>query len=315
VRSFRHPFGTSMGSKEVLAIGSVVLVADDADVARFHTKALSGAGYHVLWSSSLSGHVCRQPGMAAHSVWIVDVTLPASRGLEVVRWLRSLTPAAEVVVFSRAMDVSTAVELMKRGVSDVLDATAPTLVILEAISTAIARLGLAERRSNPELGRPAAYETAVQPARGSVTARFANLIIRGCGSPTDLKTLAQWARAVGVSYSALAELCRLVGVRPQHARDFVRILRAILHAPRQRCPLEMMLDVSDRRTLTHLLERAHLRRGTPWTEISVADFLRGQKFIEADNAVLTILDDLLAQPNSWGPSSAPRNGLSGVANV
>jgi hypothetical protein len=102
----------------------------------------------------------------------------------------------------------------------------------------------------------------------------------------DLKTLEDWAQLVGTSYSTLSEICRLAGVRPLDARDFVRVLRALRSAVRHgSCP-ELFLNVSDRRTLRTLSIRAGVDLASPATAALLADFLRHQQFIAADGEAL-----------------------------
>jgi hypothetical protein len=113
---------------------------------------------------------------------------------------------------------------------------------------------------------------------GSVVDRWASLVVMGARAAEDLRTLALWARYVGVSYSSLAELCRLVGVRPHDARDFVRILRALQLSDGRRGSVEMMLDIADRRTAQRLLSRAGVGETLPSIEL----FLLSQTFIPVD---------------------------------
>ena len=97
------------------------------------------------------------------------------------------------------------------------------------------------------------------PARpGCAAERWALHVLKGCRSSGDVKTLTQWALSAGVSYTSLRESCRLVGIRPHDARDFTRVLRAVINSQGQQCDPEVLLDVSDSRTLATLFERAGL---------------------------------------------------------
>src|SRR5882762_7770020 len=58
--------------------------------------------------------------------------------------------------------------------------------------------------------------------------RWASYVLKVCKVERDPKTLGIWAREVGLSYTALCESCRLIGVQPRQARDFARVLRIIL---------------------------------------------------------------------------------------
>jgi hypothetical protein len=67
------------------------------------------------------------------------------------------------------------------------------------------------------------------------------------------------------------------------------------------CDPEVLLDVSDRRTLTTLLQRSGIATRTPSGTLSVEEFLSTQRFISRDNEGLSILRTLL-----------PAKALSGV---
>jgi hypothetical protein len=55
----------------------------------------------------------------------------------------------------------------------------------------------------------------------------------------------------------------------------------------------VLLDVSDRRTLTTLLQRGGVVMSTPSGALSVGEFLNTQRFISGDNEGLSILRTLL----------------------
>jgi hypothetical protein len=129
----------------------------------------------------------------------------------------------------------------------------------------------------------------------SLGQRWAMLVLKQCDSPDDLKTLKEWARFAGVSYSSLCESCRLVGLRPHDARDFARALRALIHSSIYQCQPQMLLDISDRRTLRTFVERAgHLFIRHPDIE-SVKPFVAQQQFIPTTNEAVKLLIELFPQ--------------------
>jgi hypothetical protein len=114
-------------------------------------------------------------------------------------------------------------------------------------------------------------------------------VLRGCEAEGDLKTIEDWARCTGVSYTSLCESCRLLAIRPRDARDFVRTLRALIIAHAEGCSPDVLLDVSDRRTLATLLRRAgagfiRFDRRTP-----IEQFLLSQQFVSQENIGLRAL--------------------------
>jgi CheY-like chemotaxis protein len=125
----------------------------------------------------------------------------------------------------------------------------------------------------------------------SAAERWAMLVLHACRSDGDLKTLADWAAFVGVSYSSLCVACRLFEVRPRDARDLVRVLRAIIKSTNDGVDPAVLLDVRDRRTLRTLQEKAGMLAQD--TCVSVERFLNDQQFVAADNVGFIVLCRLL----------------------
>jgi hypothetical protein len=126
----------------------------------------------------------------------------------------------------------------------------------------------------------------------SAAGRWARYVANGCTSEDDFKTLGSWARFIGVSCSSLCESCRMLGIRPRDARDFTRMLRALIHAGAHRCSPLVLLNVSDRRTLRKLLERSGLRN-VPTVPESVDRFLEAQRLVPRDREEVRLLRMLL----------------------
>jgi hypothetical protein len=126
----------------------------------------------------------------------------------------------------------------------------------------------------------------------SAAGRWARYVANACASEDDFKTLSNWARFIGVSCSSLCESCRMLGIRPRDARDFTRMLRALIHAAAHRCSPLVLLNVSDRRTLKNLLERSGLRNSST-VPVSVDRFLEAQRLVPRDREEVRLLRLLL----------------------
>lgn len=253
-----------------------VLVIDDqqGSVGRV-LEALRTLGLPVTSASSPSAG--RGEGGRRLAVIVCELHAATSTGLDV---LRALTPI---------------------GAKPAFVLVTSSLVITRPIDAAtnVGNSGAAARpRGGPE-------DTGAQPAHGragqgqstlrpqTVADRWATYVWRACHASTgDIKTMAQWAKCVGVSYSSLCETCRLLDMRPHDARDFTRVLSAILGAAKAGCRADVLLDVSDRRTLRRLLARTgmDLARHTPTAE----EFLARQQFIPPMNYGVVTLRELLA---------------------
>jgi hypothetical protein len=140
--------------------------------------------------------------------------------------------------------------------------------------------------------QPILYEIPQIAQPTSTAERWADFVLRACKSEKDLKTLAMWAHQVAVSYTTLCEVCRLIDVQPRQARDFTRVLRAVMRPSFDFCQLASFLDISDRRTLEPLLQTAGFY--TPISHpVSVVSFLDNQQFIKRENAGLRVIRDIL----------------------
>jgi hypothetical protein len=126
----------------------------------------------------------------------------------------------------------------------------------------------------------------------SAAERWAGYVLRACDSEGDLKTLAEWARFAGVSYSSLRESCRLLGIRPRDARDLARVLRALVRSTHGADGIAALLDARDERTLASLMNRAALNRHSD-RSVAVTDFLESQDFVSRDNSGLVALSRLM----------------------
>jgi len=129
----------------------------------------------------------------------------------------------------------------------------------------------------------------------SVGERWASYVLGACKSERDPRTLGIWARQVAVSYTTLCESCRLIDVQPRYARDFARVLRLLITPSFDCRQLATFLDISDRRTLWSILQRAGFGDHPPSSpQVSVTTFLENQQFISQENPGLRILCRIFA---------------------
>jgi len=129
----------------------------------------------------------------------------------------------------------------------------------------------------------------------SVAERWASYVLGACRSARDPKTIGIWARTVAVSYTTLCESCRLLGIQPRHARDFTRILRILLIPGCDFQQLASFLNVSDKRTLDAILQKAGFGPHTILSySLSVIPFLNNQQFIMHDNPGLKVIQNAFA---------------------
>jgi hypothetical protein len=88
--------------------------------------------------------------------------------------------------------------------------------------------------------------------------RWAQAVTAILDCPFDPKTVAKWARAIGVSEGALRDWCRVARCRPKSSLDFGRLLRAIVQSREHGWDPFNLLDVANERTMRNLLRRGGL---------------------------------------------------------
>jgi CheY-like chemotaxis protein len=210
---------------------------------------------------------------------LIDLCLPDMSGLELARRLREQHISVPWILMSGFMDYDAAREA---GALGAIRAVALPTDLAELVSRALEDLG----------------QTLVWPAlpiarrlrkAGTSAEHWAHLVLQACDSERDLPTLREWAACVAKSYSRLAEASRIIRIDPHDARDFMRILRVLLHSDGRVAGIESLLNVADYRTLARLMERAGLANSQP--RLTPAEWIHQQHFISADHpAVLAVLE-------------------------
>lgn len=280
---------------------AVLIVDDDLGIRETASRVLGRAGFHV-WTAGSGAEGIAIARSRSFDLMLVDFRLPDMLGTDVVRLLRNEVTDMPFVLVSAFLTTPVTVEAMKLGALDVVEKPLMLDDLLAVVHSAVrdvrARRVSTLRSSiqpgaKPISDTPAAQVAAALARPRSAAERWAVYVFKACKSEGDLKTLEDWATFVGVSYSSLCESCRLVGVRPHDARDLARVLRAAIKSRLHRCRPEVLLDVSDRRTLENLLERAGLNPASGADSVSVGQFLECQRFVASDNEGLSVLRKLL----------------------
>ena len=88
--------------------------------------------------------------------------------------------------------------------------------------------------------------------------RWAKAVAGMLDSPFDPKTVAMWAKAIGVSEGALRDWCKVAHCRPKSSLDLARLLRAIVQSQEYGWDPFNLLDVAHERTMKNLLQRGGL---------------------------------------------------------
>ena len=260
------------------ARASVLVVEGDARARHTTAAALRGIHIHVGEADTGAAAIAllrAQP----FDLSLINVRLPDVSGLDLISILKRDRIVVPWLLMGTPLSAHVAVEAMRLGAVDAVESPFDVARVVTEVLNEITKDDLARWLRLPAPSRLTSPRSAAE--------RWAFLVLRGCAAEYDLKTIHDWARVAGVSYSALTDSCRLAGIRPHDARDFLRILRALHHAGGRTSNLVHGLNVSDHRTVKTLLARAGLTMG-PAT-ISLREFIERQEFVDPASEPIRVL--------------------------
>lgn len=115
---------------------SILVVDDDAELARTLRELLERDGYSVEVALSASEAVALEEGNPHLAIALVDLVMPACDGLELMKQLHQRNPDLAVVIMTGYGTIETAVEAIKLGAEDYL----PKPFDYETVRKKVARL-------------------------------------------------------------------------------------------------------------------------------------------------------------------------------
>jgi len=256
-------------------------VDEDPDTREAVEWGLARFGIGVLTVASGAEALGFVASQAVHCL-IVESRLPDMKGTDLIRALGHEAPPCFLI--GRALHVRDVVEAVRLGARDVVEKPFEADELISRMVQSAVLPQVSPNRRAEVLARDAAGTN-----HGSVAARWVAHVMTLVNATEDSKTLAAWARLVGVSYSSLCETCRLIHIKPLAGRDFSRVLRSLVHRNRHQCSPEVLLDVSDRRTLAHLIQRCGAASIEEFQALTVSAFFERQKFIPPDHEAVKLL--------------------------
>lgn len=274
---------------------SVLVIDDDVSARDTLGWTFRAAGFRCcLAATGLDGLTFARAG--DFDLLVIDHQLPDILGIEVARCLRRTRTSTRFVLVSGWLTTDLRVEAVMLGASHVMDKPIDADDLLDVVRSSIASRGRDESGSRTTCGLiPAAWQPH-SPAE-----RWALYVLKGCESPIDLRVIADWAACSHISASSLRETCYLLRMTPNHACNFMRVLRSLIKSAAESCRLEALLDVHDRRTLEKLLAAGGLEPGQHSGSISIDQFFARQQFVDPASEGVRALRNLLQSPVS-GPN-------------
>lgn len=191
----------------------VAVVDDDPGVRRSVSRALESRGFRVHTFENARQYLDMRHAIEPTCV-LADIRMPGLDGLDMQRTARELGDDVPIVFMTAVDDVSTVVEAMKAGASDLLAKPFTARTLFAAIDGAIARSRSSdvEHRSIAELWRALERLTPREAEIGALVASGRlNKQVAAITGITEKTVKVHRARAMRkLNASSLAELVRII---------------------------------------------------------------------------------------------------------
>src|SRR5512140_2316961 len=124
----------------------ILIIDDEADVCSFFRRLLSKKGYEVTTATN-EPDALRALTETGFSVAMVDLKLPDTDGLTLLKAIKARQPACEVIIMTGYSTVKTAVTAMQQGAYEYLEKPFDDIGEIEALIARAVAHGDPEHRS------------------------------------------------------------------------------------------------------------------------------------------------------------------------
>lgn len=128
---------------------TILTIDDDVKILKVLNIHLSSAGYTVIQSTGGNDVFSHLDGNS-HDLVICDIRMPEVDGLNVLDYVRKKSETLPIIMLTGVLDVTMAVEIMKKGAFDYLIKPILKENLLRAVEKAIAHRDLVERNRKLE---------------------------------------------------------------------------------------------------------------------------------------------------------------------
>ena len=141
--------------------GAVLLIEDDAPLARSLVRVIKAEGYDVVHVGSAAAAVDLVKG-GSFDVVLTDLNLPGASGVDVLNLVRAYDPDVPLVLMTGAPTIDTAIEACNLGVLEYLVKPTPRDQLARVLSraTKARRLALHQREASDSVRDQAASDDA-----------------------------------------------------------------------------------------------------------------------------------------------------------
>jgi ActR/RegA family two-component response regulator len=255
-----------------------VVIDSNLDLLKRSACLFRAAEFDVATAETGQSGIAVAAAHEPHAL-IVNLKLPDISGVDVAHAVRLARPTSCIVVTGvhRCHD---AVRAMRGGADYCIEKAADSKLLLRIIK--------------PMLFQSPDVRCDFDSVVAHSLKRWADVLVSSIESPTDLRTLEEWGRFVGVSVGGLRNWCRTASLPARRSLLLARVLRAVIMQQRTTLPPDGLLNIVDRRTLGKLLAQSGGTDGQLPT--SLEEFLERQRLIEQPKAIAVLRATLSRRP-------------------
>ena len=160
---------------------NILIIDDEADVCTFFARLLGRGGYQVATAHNLA-EARKALAAGAYQVAMVDLKLPDTDGLSLLRLIKEEQPACEVILMTGYSTVKTAVTAIQLGAYDYLEKPFDDIDQIERlIARAVTHGGSPGERPGREAWQPVAQEVGFQVGISQPMRHLAELAFKIAG--------------------------------------------------------------------------------------------------------------------------------------
>jgi DNA-binding response OmpR family regulator len=249
----------------------ILIVDDDPSFLSILTATFSKAGWR--YDVAISGHsAMRHLRRTRYVVAFLDYALPDINGVEMLRWIQSLSAPPPVVLISGRPTPAVAFGAGTLGAIAFLEKP----VEMGDLEDIVKRL----------LDQPAGMLVSM---KSPIIDEAVTLMMAVVRHDEDVPTVSDWASIVCLTPVTLRGRCARLGLTAKQLLDLARLLRVVAQRSTSATSRLMFASV-DPRTLLALVQRAGLSR-RQLDVLSVSDFLNKQRLV----CCPPLLDRLMAR--------------------
>jgi CheY-like chemotaxis protein len=295
-------------------MATVLVVEDDLHCRENLSKALRIARHTVVAAKDAETGVALA-ALLQPDVVMLDVRLPLMNGFDAADSMECLQPDLRFVIMTGYPIPDDKIHVLSRANYWYLSKPFRLPAAIQAVEHALSRtrpwdpvaVGSQPQPPPAHRGLPPdvpSFRTPLSPGTTPVplpfaspsARRLARAIVGVSDLESDVRTLAEWGKAIAASRGSVRGWCHAAGVQPKSALAFARALRAYRLASKWHLPPTDVLDFADKRTAERFLSRVDTFPCSYSSTATLEEFCASQSYLRARPVVGEVMALLRQKP-------------------